>query len=152
MATINDNIQEAQKALVTPFRSSSTASRPGLWSDIRQLIYGFLEGGDLSKYDIKDSNGRFPIFSKVGDLIQDPKEVHPVPGPLANLSEITEITWKNIDQAELLVDIHAEHIALRKSELDAKVAQLVAIDSQLRELLGDAPVPQPKNRIRGFNR
>jgi len=122
-----------------------------LWADIRQLIYGFLEGGDLSKYGVENFNGRFPLFSKVGDLIQDPKEIHPVPGPLAELSEITEITWKNIDQAEELVEIHAEHIASRKAELDVKVEQLVAIDSQLRELLGDAPVPQPRNRIRGFN-
>ena len=151
MANINGNIQEAQKALVTPFRRTNTASRPGLWSDIRQLIYGFLEGGDLTKYGVENFDGRFPIFSKVGDLIQDPKEVHPVPGPLADLSDITEITGKNIDQAEELVEIHNEHIASRKAELDVKVEQLVAIDSQLRELLGDAPAPQTKNRIRGFN-
>jgi len=151
MASINGNIQEAQKALVTPFRRTNTASRPGLWSDIRQLIYGFLEGGDLSKYGVENFNGRFPIFSKVGDLIQDPKEVHPVPGPLAELSDITEITWKNIDQAEALVEIHNDHIASRRAELDLKVQQLVDIDSQLRELLGDAPAPQAKNRIRGFN-
>jgi hypothetical protein len=105
-AFINGNIQEAQKALVTPFRRTNTASRPGLWSDIRQLIYGFLEGGDLTKYGVENFDGRFPIFSKVGDLIQDPKKVHPVPGPLADLSDITEITWKNIDQAEELVEIH----------------------------------------------
>jgi hypothetical protein len=151
MANINGNIQEAQKALVTPFRRTNTASRPGLWSDIRQLIYGFLEGGDLSKYGVENFDGRFPIFSKVGDLIQDPKEVHPVPGPLADLSDITEITWKNIDQAEELVEIHNEHIASRRAELDKKVEQLVAIDSQLREILGDTAVPQPRNRIRGFN-
>jgi hypothetical protein len=87
----------------------------------------------------------------VGDLIQDPKEVHPVPGPLAQLSEITEITWKNIDQAEELVDLHNQHIASRKQELDVKIEELVAIDSQLRELLGEAPAVQPRNRIRGFN-
>jgi hypothetical protein len=87
----------------------------------------------------------------VGDLIQDPKEVHPVPGPLADLSDITEITWKNIDQAEELVGIHNGHIISRKKELDVKIEELVAIDSQLRELLGDAHVAQPKNRIKGFN-
>jgi len=151
MATINGNIQEAQKALVTPFRRTNTASRPGLWSDIRQLIYGFLEGGDLSKYGVENFDGRFPIFSKVGDLIQDPKEVHPVPGPLSDLSEVTEITWKNIDQAEGLVKIHAEHIASRKAELDAKVGALVDIDAQLRELLGEPEPAKPRNRMRGFN-
>jgi hypothetical protein len=151
MTNINANIQEAQKALVTPFRRTNTASRPGLWSDIRQLVYGFLEGGDLKKYGVENFDGRFPIFSKVGDLIQDPKEVHPVPGPLADLSDVTEITWKNINQAEELVVIHSEHIASRRAELDEKVEQLVAIDSQLKELLGDASAPQPRNRIRGFN-
>ena len=74
-----------------------------------------------------------------------------MPGPLADLSDITEITWKNINQAEELVVIHSEHIASRRAELDEKVEQLVAIDSQLKELLGDTPAPQPRNRIRGFN-
>jgi hypothetical protein len=74
-----------------------------------------------------------------------------VPGPLADLSEITEITWKNIDQAEELVEIHADHIAQRKNELDLKVSQMVEIDAQLRELLGEPEPVQPRNRLRGFN-
>jgi hypothetical protein len=151
MATINGNITEAQKALVTPYRQTNTASRPELWSDIRKLIYGFLEGGDLSKYGIEKTNDRSPIFSKVGDLIQDPKEIYQLPGGLADLSEITEITWKNIDEAAELVEIQANHIASRKVELDSKVQQLVAIDTELKELLGETAVPKPRNRMRGFN-
>ena len=151
MATIHGNMQEAKKALVTPFRRTNSASRPELWSDIRQLVYGFLEGNDLSRYGVKNENGRFQIFSKVGDLIQDPKEVYPVPGGLADLSEVTEITWKNIDQASELVEIHANHIASRKVELDTKVERLVAIDAELKELLGEDAVSKPRNRMRGFN-
>lgn len=151
MATINGNITEAQKALVTPYRQTNTASRPELWSDIRKLIYGLLEGGDLSKYGIEKTNDRSPIFSKVGDLIQDPKEIYQLPGGLADLSEITEITWKNIDEAAELVEIQANHIASRKVELDSKVQQLVAIDTELKELLGETAVPKPRNRMRGFN-
>jgi len=151
MATINGNITEAQKALVTPYRQANTASRPELWSDIRKLIYGLLEGGDLSKYGIEKTNDRSPIFSKVGDLIQDPKEIYQLPGGLADLSEITEITWKNIDEAAELVEIQANHIASRKVELDSKVQQLVAIDTELKELLGETAVPKPRNRMRGFN-
>jgi hypothetical protein len=67
------------------------------------------------------------------------------------LSEVTEITWKNIDQAAELVEIHANHIASRKVELDAKVEQLVAIDAELKELLGEEAVSKPRNRMRGFN-
>jgi hypothetical protein len=151
MATINGNITEAQKALVTPYRQTNTASRPELWSDIRKLIYGLLEGGDLSKYGIEKTNDRSPIFSKVGDLIQDPKEIYQLPGGLADLSEITEITWKNIDEAAELVEIQANHIASRKVELDSKVQQLVSIDTELKELLGETAVPKPRNRMRGFN-
>jgi hypothetical protein len=151
MTTINGNIKEAQKALVTPYRQTNTASRPELWSDIRKLIYGLLEGGDLSKYGIEKSKDRFQIFSKVGDLIQDPKEIYQLPGGLADLSEITEITWKNIDEAAELVEIHASHIASRKLELDSKVQKLVSIDTELKELLGETNVPKPRNRMRGFN-
>ena len=74
-----------------------------------------------------------------------------MPGGLADLSEITEITWKNIDEAAELVEIHASHIASRKVELDSKVQQLVSIDTELKELLGETNVPKPRNRMRGFN-
>jgi hypothetical protein len=151
MANIHGNIQEAQKALVTPFRRTNTASRPELWSDIRKLVYGFLEGSDLSKYGVQNSNGRFQIFSKVGDLIQDPKEVYPVPIELADLSEITEITWKNIDQATELVDIYTNFIASQKVKLDSKLNQMVAIDAELKVLIGDNANSQPSNQMRGFN-
>jgi hypothetical protein len=74
-----------------------------------------------------------------------------LPGGLADLSEITEITWKNIDEAAELVEIQANHIASRKVELDSKVQQLVSIDTELKELLGETAVPKPRNRMRGFN-
>jgi hypothetical protein len=138
METIANNVKEAQKALVTPFRRSSTTSRATLWSEIRQLIYGILEGGDISKFGIQDSNGRFPIFSKVSDVIQDPKEYWTIGSELQGLSEIKVVGWSNIDQAPELVEIHTAHVAERRRELDLKLNRLVDIDSQISELSEDA--------------
>ena len=138
MGTIQANVTEANKALVTPFRKTQTASRPGLWSDIRQMIYGFLEGGDLHKFGIENFDGRYPIFSKVSDVIQDPKEVQKVPAEIADLSEVKEINWKNIDVAEEIVLAHSNHLTVKKAELDAKITELVEIDKQIREITGDA--------------
>ena len=138
METIANNVKEAQKALVTPFRRSSTTSRATLWSEMRQLIYGILEGGDLSKFNIPDSNGRFPIFSKVSDVIQDPKEYWTIGTELQGLSEIKIVNWSNIDQAPELVEIHTTHVAERRRELDSKLNRLVEIDRQMAELSEDA--------------
>ena len=137
MQTISTNVNEAQKALVTPFRRTSTASRPSLWSDIRQLVYGFLEGGDLHKFGIKDINGNFPIFSKVSDVIQDPKEIWTIGDDLAALSDVRVIDWTNIDHAPELLELHNKHLGERKSELDLKLNRIVEIDKELRELQGD---------------
>ncbi len=134
LETIGNNVREAQKALVMPFRRTSTTSRSALWSDLRQLIYGFLEGGDLSKFGVKDSNGRYPIFSKVSDLIQDPKECWTIGTELEGLSEIKVVGWSNIDQAPELVEIHTAHVSERRRELDARLNKLVEIDTQIREL------------------
>ena len=138
METISNNVKEAQKALVTPFRRSSTTSRATLWSEMRQLIYGILEGGDLSKFGITDSNGRFPIFAKVSDVIQDPKECWTIGSELQGLSEIKVVGWSNIDQAPELVEIHTAHLAERRRELDSRLNKLIEIDSQIAELSGDA--------------
>jgi hypothetical protein len=137
METIATNVKEAQKALVTPFRRNSTSSRPSLWADLRQIVYGSLEGGDLSRFGIKDSNGRFPMFAKVSDVIQDPEETWSIGTELQGLSEIKVVGWVNIDKAPELVEIHNTHLAERKSELDAKLNRLVEIDSKLRELTGE---------------
>lgn len=138
METIASNVKEAQKALVTPFRRTSTTSRATLWSEMRQLIYGILEGGDISKFGIQDSNGRFPLFSKVSDVIQDPKEYWTIGTELEGLSEIKVVGWSNIDEAPELVEIHAAHVAERRRELDLKLNKLVEIDSQIAELSEEA--------------
>lgn len=137
MAKIKGNIDDARKALVTPFRKTSTASRPGLWSDIRQLIYGFLEGGDLQKFGIENFDGRYPLFSKVGDVIQDPKQVKAVPSELADLSPVKEISWTNIDLADDVVRAQTKHIAEREAELNRNIEELVEIDKKIRDLGGE---------------
>lgn len=136
METIAANVKEAQKALVTPFRKTSTVSRPALWSDMRELVYGFLEGGDLSKFDIKDDNGLFPIFSKVGDVIQDPREVWNIGSALQELSDVKQINWTNIDRAPELLELHSVHVSERKRELDSKLNEIVEIDKQIKDLGG----------------
>jgi hypothetical protein len=138
METIANNVKEAQKALVTPFRRTSTSSRPSLWADLRQLVYGFLEGGELTKFGIKDSNGRYPMFSKVSDVIQDPQETWSIGTELQGLSEIKVVGWANIDKAPELVEIHATHMAERRRELDEKLNRLVEIDKKIKELAGDS--------------
>jgi hypothetical protein len=138
METIANNVKEAQKALVTPFRRSSTTSRATLWSEMRQLVYGILEGGDLTKFGIENQNNRSPIFSKVSDVIQDPKECWTIGTELQGLSEIKVVGWSNIDQAPELVEIHTSHVSERRQELDSKLNRLVEIDSQIAELSGDA--------------
>ena len=135
---IDQNVKEAQRALVAPFRRSSTTSEPALWSDLRQLIFGLLEGGDLTKFEIKKENGKSPIFSKVTDVIQDPLEVWEVGPAIADLSEVKQINWTNIDRAPELLDIHASHLTQRRSDLDQVLNQLVEIDEELRKLEEEA--------------
>jgi hypothetical protein len=138
MEMIANNVKEAQKALVTPFRRTSTTSRPSLWSDLRQLVYGFLEGGELTKFGIKDSNGRYPMFSKVSDVIQDPQETWSIGTELQGLSEIKVVGWANIDKAPELVEIHTGHVAERRKVLDEKLNRIVEIDQKIKELEGDS--------------
>ena len=135
---IDQNVKEAQRALVAPFRRSSTTSEPALWSDLRQLIFGLLEGEDLTKFEIKKESGKSPIFSKVTDVIQDPLEVWEVGPAIADLSEVKQINWTNIDRAPELLDIHASHLAQRRSDLDQVLNQLVEIDQELRKLEEEA--------------
>jgi hypothetical protein len=135
---INQNMKEAQRALVAPFRRSNTTSKPALWSDLRKLIFGLLEGGDLTTFGITKQNGKTPIFSKVTDVIQDPLETWEVGPAIADLSDVKQINWMNIDKAPELLDIHATHLKQRREDLDQALNQLVEIDNELRVLEGEA--------------
>jgi len=137
MQIIATNVKEAQKALVTPFRKTATSSRPTLWSDLRALVYGFLEGGELSRFGIKDDDdGRYPIFSKVGDVIQDPREAWNIDPAISELSDVKQINWTNIDRASELLDIHSGHVLEKKRELDSKLSEIVEIDKKIKDLGG----------------
>jgi len=138
METIATNVKEAQKALVAPFRKTSTASRPTLWSDMRELVYGFLEGSDLSKFEVKHESNKYPIFSKVSDVIQDPREVWNIGPAIQELSEIKQVNWTNIDRAPELLEIHSAHVSERKAVLDSKLNALVEIDKKIKDLGGIA--------------
>ena len=135
--TINSNMDEAQKALIAPFRKTSTTSRPTLWSEIRQLVFGFLEGGDLNKFGIQDVNGSYPMIPKVQDLIQDPKEKWTFGSELAPLNKVNEINWSNLGDAHKLQDFQNRHINTRKTELDLMLGRIVEIDRELSELQGE---------------
>jgi hypothetical protein len=138
MEKIDDNVKDAQKALIAPFRKATSVSRATLWSEIRELIFGFLEGGDLAKFGIEKSDDRAPIFSKVSDVIQDPQETWSLSPDLAPLSEVKVIGWANIDRADELVAVHSAHLEKCRSELDEKLNRMVEIDKKLSELEGES--------------
>jgi hypothetical protein len=135
---IGQNVKEAQRALVAPFRRSNTTSKPALWSDMRKLIFGLLEGGDLTKFEIKKENGKSPIFSKVTDVIQDPLEIWEVAPAIADLSDVKQINWTNVDRAPELLEIHVTHLKQRREDLEQLLNQLVEIDQELRVLEEEA--------------
>ena len=102
------------------------------------MIFGLLEGGDLTTFGITKQNGKSPIFSKVTDVIQDPLETWEVGPAIADLSDVKQINWTNIDRAPELLDIHATHLKQRREDLDQALNQLVEIDNELRVLEGEA--------------
>ena len=143
---IQENIAHAKKALVTPDKRVPTVSKPSLWSDIRELVYGFLEGSDkLENFGYKAENNRWPIFSKVSDVIQDPKKTIEVPSNLSDCSSVKSINWDTIDQADELLNAHQNHIAELKSELDQILDQIVSLGSEIENLSDETPIVLSEN-------
>lgn len=102
--------EEARKASVAPVRLSDIRSTPSLWREIREMVFGALDGGvDLSNRGFPPVDGtKRPVFRSAGDLFPSPDSIF---RPSESSEELpagvpAEISWEN------LADVTDAHSAL----------------------------------------
>ncbi len=64
--------ERADLTLVSPVTPSDVRSSPELWENLRQLVFGMLDGSNLEKFGYPEGENGWPIFYRVSDLFADP--------------------------------------------------------------------------------
>lgn len=141
LGSIREQAQTANKALTGTEAQRSGKGTPKLWSGIRRLLFGMLDGSDLSEFGIKESEGLVPIFSNTSQVITDPGNSFKIPAEYKDDLKLQEISWTNIDQVQSVIALAGN----RRNSIKARQQEL---HSQLENVHRDIQAAEAK--VRGF--
>lgn len=125
--------ESAKKALISPFLKRATKSSANLWRDIRKLVFGMLDGSDLTKFGLNPQDDRVPVFAHVSQVIQDPNDEYQVAEDVRKELNITSINWKNLEVTDSALAIENGKVLDLKGKLDANLKRTVEIDMKIEE-------------------
>ncbi len=130
---ITEISDEAKKALISPISSTARRTPTQIWQKIRKLVFGMLDGGNLTEYGIepKDDVG-VPVFSKVTDVIQDPNFVKKITNSKSDHK--IEMNWQNLEEANLTRNEVVSNLNNLEQKLDNLLTKIVQIDEQINEI------------------
>jgi len=125
--------EAAKKALITPYLKRVTKSSAELWTSLRKLVFGMLDGSDLSKFGLTPQDERVPVFSNVAQLIQDPNSKISISDEVQRELNIENINWQNLEIAEEVLQYEIKKLTNLQNELDVNLQETVQLDEKIAE-------------------
>jgi hypothetical protein len=123
----------AKKVLITPFLKQLTKSSVNLWRDIRRLVFGMLDGSDLTRFELIAQDNRVPVFARVSQVIQNPLDKFEVSDEIRSETGINSISWENLEESESILAASTNKLSEIKSKIDVNLTKTVEIDSKIAE-------------------
>jgi len=131
LASIKEYSESARTAINTSEAQRSAKATPRLWSGIRRLLFGMLDGSDLTEFGIQESDGLLPVFSNTSQVITDPGDAFSIPQEYRQELRLDEITWSNIDQVDPLLTIAAERLAALRTKQHEIISQIESVNREI---------------------
>lgn len=136
ISTLND---QAKRALVTPSIATLTKTNPTLWHGIRNLVFTMLDGSNRNDFPDLANESTRPVFSRVSQVIENPKKTLQIDEESANNLGIAELTWQNQEKLNLVLTEYAKKLSEMTQSRDKLIDGLLDIELQLQELDKIAP-------------
>jgi hypothetical protein len=129
--------QNARRAMSAPYSKRSegkASSSASLWSGIRRIFFGLLDGSSLQDFGISEDNGPLPVFPGLSLVVQDPDDVLVLQGKTESDDKEITLDWTEVADAQAQIELLSarrqqlldEQVALRNSITDSE-KQLVEI-------------------------
>jgi hypothetical protein len=160
VASVAEVKRQADAALISPVTPSHTRSTPDLWSKIRKLVFGMLDGANLDQFGVERAENGWPVFYRVSAIFNDPSEklqIH----RLDNLAETEEVAWSSAGQGPELISKYQSlskeiqesnnGLLLRLLEIDEKEKSLKSLVEALSERLSEIENPDSLNQDEATN-
>ena len=105
-----------------------------VWSGIRRIIFGLLDGSSLEEYGISTENGPLPVFAGVRSVMQDPTDNWSPPQIFEEDAAVKSLKWNQTESFPLIYEslltkqdeetIKLEELKARKNELEVEISKL----------------------------
>jgi hypothetical protein len=132
-AQVSESKKKADEALVSPVTLSKVRSTPELWSNLRKLIFGMLDGSNLQNFGFSRGDNGWPIFYKVSSIFNDPGKRLEVPDP-EDGSKTVLLSWKGLVEATNAQTQTFEKIKVIGNEISAGSSEIVTLNSKIESL------------------
>jgi hypothetical protein len=130
---VAESKQRADEALVSPVTLSKVRSTPELWSNLRKLIFGMLDGSNLQNFGFTRGDNGWPIFYKVASVFNDPGKKLEVPDPEDD-SKTVLISWKGLVEATDAQSKTFQKIKTIGEEITQGLSEIVSLNSKIETL------------------
>ena len=124
---------KADQALQSPVTPSKIRSTPELWSNVRKLIFGMLDGSNLQNFGFKKGDNGWPIFYKVSSIFNDPGRELQIPDP-SDESKMVNIGWNGLTEATEASLATFNRITSVEEEITKGVEEIVALKTKIEDL------------------
>jgi hypothetical protein len=137
---VAESKKKADEALNSPVRNSPVRSTPELWEKIRKLVFGFLDGSNLSLFGIKKQENGWPIFYRVSSMFSDPADTLQVPDPVDRSKKLS-LKWMDLAQASEVQTALTSQVVATEQSMSQNVQKVIQagvdmerLEEEIREL------------------
>jgi hypothetical protein len=141
LASTKELSAEAKKSMSATSGARSGRSTPKLWSSIRRIVFGMLDGSDLTEFGITENDGRVPVFAKTSQIIFDPSDAFQIPSEYHKELRTEALSWDNLEQVDTLIQIASSKVSALRQKEDELARQISETDDQIDAL---------QRQIRGY--
>jgi hypothetical protein len=130
---VAESKRKADEALKSPVRNSPVRSTPELWEKIRKLVFGFLDGSNLSLFGIPKQENGWPIFYRVSSMFSDPADTLQVPDPVDRTKKLS-LKWMDLAQASEIHSALSAQVSATQHSMSQNVQKVVQASSDIERL------------------
>lgn len=132
LASVTETKAKADAALVSPVTPSHVKSTPELWSRMRKLIFGMLDGSNLDQFGVQKTENGWPVIYRVASVFNDPSKKTQILNPeLLDAEKPLELTWEELSQYPDLLKSFSEKRSSIDGESQKELAKLVKLNEEL---------------------
>jgi len=141
---IKNMAAQASAAMNSTATGRSGRSTPRLWSGIRRLVFGMLDGSDLSDFNLKPdptNENRVPVFASTSQLIVDPSEYFEIPAGMRDQYRAEKVSWEDLEQLAPIISDTRNQILGVQNLLDSQILSINEVKDEISAI---------NTRSRGF--